>query len=66
MGDGRWGKVNGMVEEVGMERDRKTEKTGRLTERDKGGRMRISITWSHSPERKETNKNRKHGLDRLH
>lgn len=26
----------------------------------------ISMTWSHNPERKETNKNRKHGLDRLY
>lgn len=49
---------------MARQRDRKRQ-VGRQREAE-GGRMRISMTWSHSPERKETNKNRKHGLDRLH
>lgn len=55
-----------MVEEEGW-RDREIENPQLDRKKETAsGRMKISVTWSHSPERKETNKNRKHGLDRLH
>lgn len=66
MRDGRWGKVGGMVEEEGWRDKRDIKKQLDRQKETEGGRMRISMTWSHSPEGKETNKNRKHGLDRLH
>lgn len=54
--------------------DIQKKKTGRVG-RTESGRMWISMMWSHSPDRKkernkeikkQTNKNRKHRLDRLH
>lgn len=49
-----------------MERQRDRKKTGRVGRKKRVEGWWISMTWSRSPERKETNKNRKHGLDRLH
>lgn len=44
-------KVDGMVEKEGWT-GREIEETGKQIDREGGGgRMRISVTWSHSPER---------------